>query len=129
MVDTVTVGGHWRFLGWSDGGTGNPRDILVTSDTAIVTLFEWIEDSIGIGEVEKSKREVEIFPNPASSDVTIKVSRPSILTVIDLQGRMVIPPTPVNSQFLILKSQLTSGTYFVRVTTQESVTIKKLIMQ
>ena len=129
MVDTVTVGGHWRFLGWSDGGTGNPRDILVTSDTAIVTLFEWIEDSVGIGEVEKSKREVEIFPNPASSDVTVKVSRPSILTVIDLQGRMVIPPTPVNSQFLILKSQLTFGTYFVRVTTQESVTIKKLIMQ
>ncbi len=46
MIDTATTGGHWQFLGWSDGGSGNPRDILVTSDTSLVALFEWIEDSV-----------------------------------------------------------------------------------
>ena len=61
--------------------------------------------------------------------MTVSVSQPSVLTVIDLQGRMVIPPTSINSQFTILHSQLAPGTYFVRIVTEGGVTIKKLILQ
>ncbi len=128
LADTAIEGGHWQFLGWSDGGSGNPRDILVTSDTAIVALFEWIEDSVGIDNVSTTQH-INVYPNPASTDVTVSVSQPSVLTVIDLQGRMVIPPTSINSQFLILHSQLAPGTYFLRIATEEGVTVKKLIMQ
>ena len=128
MMDTATVGGHWQFLGWSDGVSGNPRDILVTSDTAIMALFEWIEDSVGIGNLIDNQY-VSVYPNPAFGDVTVKVGQLSILTVLDLQGRTVIPPTPVNSTFIIQHSLLLTGTYFVRIVTEGGVTIKKLIMQ
>jgi hypothetical protein len=61
MVDTTTMGGHWQFLGWNDGGMGNPRDIVVTSDTTIVTLFQWVADTNeGIFEIENSKLKIEI---------------------------------------------------------------------
>jgi hypothetical protein len=128
LADTAIEGGHWQFLGWSDGGSGNPRDILVTSDTSLVALFEWIEDSVGIDNVSTTQC-INVYPNPASTDVTVSVSQPSVLTVIDLQGRVVIPPTSINSQFTILHSQLAPGTYFLRIVTEEGVAVKKLIMQ
>lgn len=128
MMDTATVGGHWQFLGWSDGGTGNPREILVTSDTAVIALFEWIEDSVGIDNLMDNQH-VSVYPNPAFGDVTVKVGQPSVLTVLDLQGRTVIPPTPIDSTLIIQHSSLLTGTYFVRIVTEGGVTIKKLIMQ
>ena len=127
ILDTIAEGGYWRFQGWSDGGTGNPRQILVVSDTTIVSLFEWIPTQ-GIEETGSSRWNVEVFPNPASTDVTVRVSRPSTLTLLDLQGRTVIPSTAVNTQFPIRKSQLAPGTYFLRVTTDNSTMTKKLVI-
>ena len=127
ILDTVAEGGYWRFQGWSDGGTGNPRQILVVSDTTIVSLFEWVPTQ-GIEETGSPKWNVEVFPNPASTDVTVRVSRPSTLMLLDLQGRTVIPSTTVNTQFPIRKSQLAPGTYFLRVTTDNSTLTKKLVI-
>ena len=127
ILDTIAEGGYWRFQGWSDGGTGNPRQILVVSDTTIVSLFEWVPTQ-GIEETGSSRWNVEVFPNPASTDVTVRVSRPSTLTLLDLQGRTVIPSTTVNTQFPIRKSQLAPGTYFLRVTTDNNTLTKKLVI-
>ena len=127
ILDTIAEGGYWRFQGWSDGGTGNPRQILVVSDTTIVSLFEWVPTQ-GIEETGSSRWNVEVFPNPASTDVTVRVSRPSTLMLLDLQGRTVIPSTAVNTQFPIRKSQLAPGTYFLRVTTDNSTMTKKLVI-
>ena len=127
ILDTIAEGGYWRFQGWSDGGTGNPRQILVVSDTTIVSLFEWVPTQ-GIEETGSSRWNVEVFPNPASTDVTVRVSRPSTLTLLDLQGRTVIPSTAVNTQFPIRKSQLAPGTYFLRVTTDNNTMTKKLVI-
>ncbi len=46
LLDTLPQGGHWEFLGWSDGASGNPRTLVVTSDTAVVALFEWVTDPV-----------------------------------------------------------------------------------
>jgi hypothetical protein len=72
---------------------------------------------------------IEIYPNPASTDITIKVSEPSEVTVVDMQGRTVVPTTPVNSTLLIPHSSLPTGTYFVRILTSTGTTIRKLIIK
>jgi hypothetical protein len=46
LLDTLPQGGHWKFLGWSDGASGNPRTLVVISDTALVALFEWVTDPV-----------------------------------------------------------------------------------
>ena len=125
VLDTVAEGGYWQFLGWNDGGVGNPRNILVTSDTAIVALFEWVADSVGIEVVSGQWPVASIYPNPAHGDVTISVTQPSTVTVLDMTGRVVIPPTPIASDLRLQTSGLPSGVYFVRVGS----TVKKLIVK
>ena len=127
VMDTAAAGGHWHFLGWNDGPTENPRNILVTSDTAIVALFEWVADSVGIWDVQNSI--FEIYPNPAHSDVTVSVGCPATLTMLDLIGRTVIPPTFISTYQHINISTVTPGTYFVCVTTAEGTVVKKLVKE
>ena len=129
-MDTATVGGHWQFLGWNDGGTGNPRSIFVTSDTAIVALFEWVADTTaGIFGVNGAGLKVEVYPNPAHGDVTVSVGCAATLTVFDLRGRTVIPPTKISMCQHISLSTITSGVYFVRVATAEGTAVRKLIVE
>ena len=85
--------------------------------------------STGIEEIENSKLKIEIYPNPSHGDVTVSVNEPSILTVLDLAGHEVIPATPVNSSFIIQRSTLPAGTYFVRVVDNNSATVQKLIVK
>lgn len=104
----------------------NPYSFVIHSDRIVTAYFS---QQTGIDQSSILNSQFSIYPNPASTDVTVSVSQPSALTVIDLQGRMVIPPTSINSQFTILHSQLAPGTYFLRIVTEEGVAVKKLIMQ
>ena len=127
VVDSATAGGHWLFLGWDDGGTGNPRSILVTGDTVIVALFEWVADTtVGVAEVGDTGLRVEVYPNPARGVVTVGVGCAATMTVFDLRGRTVIPPTPISTYQRINLSTLHPGVYFVRVATAEGTGVGKL---
>lgn len=70
-----------------------------------------------------------LTPNPAGGDITVRVSEPSSLTVIDLQGRTVIATTPVSSTFIISHSSLSPGTYFVRMVNSRGTAVRKLIVK
>jgi len=128
IIDTATTGGHWQFLGWNDGGMGNPRDILVTSDTAIVALFEWVADSTeGINELSIFNSQFSIYPNPASMTVTVETDQPSTLTLTDATGRVCGWWKVENGKTTLDISPLPAGVYFVRLST--SPTIRKLIIR
>ena len=128
IIDTATTGGHWQFLGWNDGGTGNPRDILVTSDTAIVALFEWVADSIeGINELSIFNSHFSIYLNPASKTVTVETEQSSTLTLTDATGRECGRWKVENGKTTLDISPLSAGVYFVRLST--SPTIRKLIIR
>ena len=122
VLDTTTEGGHWQFLGWSDGPTETPRQILVTSDTAIVTLFEWVADSVGIAEIEKLELKIEIFPNPTSGKVTVTSPEPLVAaTLTDLMGRCeevrLIPKGSI--QYSIDFTSRPQGVYLLKLTTAD----------
>lgn len=125
VLDTIPEGGHWQFLGWSDGEVANPRNILVTSDTAIVALFEWVGDSVGIWDIHNTEVDFQIYPNPVHGDVTVSVSQPASVTVLDMVGREVISPTPIVDMLRLPTSDLPAGIYFVRVGTS----VKKLVIR
>lgn len=119
----------FEFDHWNDGDTANPRKVFVVSDTAFVAYFRAVEDSVGIDEQLERDMQLSIYPNPAHGDVTISVCRLSVLTVVDLAGRTVVPPTPINTRYIISNTQLSKGAYLVRVTTPEATVVKKLVVQ
>ena len=120
----------YRFTSWNDGDTTNPRRVLVISDTSFTALFDSIPgDPTGISELRTPDSELQIYPNPAAGDVTVSVSQPSTVTVFDLTGRVVIPPTPIKSELLLPTSDLPSGTYFVRVVSDEKNATRKLVLK
>ena len=87
--------------------------------------------SAAIDDVSTSNFQFSVFPNPASSDITVKVSGDleSVVTLLDATGRTVIPPTPFHSSFLIPRSSLSPGVYLLRLHTATGVATKKLIVK
>ena len=101
--------------------------MLVTSDTAFTALFQAVEDTVGINSSLLTPH-FSLYPNPSRGDVTVAVSEPTVITVVDLQGRTVIASTPVASVFLIPRTSLQPGVYFVRVATVGATSVRKLIV-
>ena len=73
--------------------------------------------------------EISVYPNPAHGDISIHVNQPATITVIDMQGRTVIPTISCDSHLSLPTSQLLSGTYYLRLHTSDGITIRKVILQ
>ena len=50
-----------------------------------------------------------------------------MLSVIDLQGRTLLSPTPVADTYVIPHTALPQGTYFLRITTENGVVTNKVV--
>jgi hypothetical protein len=106
----------------------NPRDIVVTTDTAIVALFEWVADSTeGINELSIFNSQFSIYPNPASMTVTVETDQPSMLTLTDATGRKCGQWRVDSGKTTLDISPLPAGVYFVRLA--GSPAIGKLIVR
>lgn len=109
----------------------NPLEFTITSDTSFTAIFGPM--CVGIDDV-KGSHSVEVYPNPASSIVTVMVSgsSPTQVTVTDIHGREVlsVPLRHSATQPLTLDvSHLAAGTYFLRIATMEGIETKKLIIE
>lgn len=85
-------------------------------------------DNVGVEEVTV-ENQVTIYPNPATSSVTVKAEGMREATLIDLNGRMVSTERTNNGTATFDLSTLARGTYFVRVIGEQSVTVRKLIVR
>lgn len=124
VLDTATVGGHWAFLGWDDGPIEAPRYIVVTSDTVIAALFEWVADSVGIHENTDILSKIELYPNPTTGHATIEVSEPTMVSILDAKGRKIGEWKVKAGKSVLDLSSLSNGVYFVRLAGN----VRKLIL-
>lgn len=84
------------------------------------------ESGIGIDGVDESG--ISLFPNPASSQVTISVSEPATVSIVDISGREVFRAS-VESQTVVDLSDMARGAYFVRFSGEQLNAIRKLIVR
>lgn len=130
ITDTANLDGHWQFLGWDDGGEGNPRNILITSDTAIAALFEWVSDSIGIDKPSVSVSHLLVYPNPAGNWITITgIEGTAETAIVDLKGRTVREAKKTNQdpETTLDLQGLPSGIYYVRIATKDGISVGRII--
>ena len=129
VANAMTEGGHWEYLGWNDGTTDNPRQIVVTSDTSFVVLCQWIADSVGIENVNSQQSLVNVYPNPAKGQciVTVSGNAPAVLTLYTADGRLIKTLTTDGSPVAL--SLPGSGLFLLYATTPTGVTTCKIVGQ
>ena len=92
--------------------------------------FHTASSSEGIYDVESGT--LTLYPNPASTSVTLSVSGidgEATVEVVDMNGRTVATYTTVNHELGIDVSSLGQGAYFVRVTGERQTAVRKLIVR
>lgn len=124
QITATPTSDQYRFVKWDDENTDNPRTITVTADATYTAIFA---ENVGIEEVEME--DVSLFPNPATSMVTIRANGMEQVTLIDLNGSTVMTQS-VNSETVTFDvSSLSKGAYFVRITGGNGTVVRKLIVK
>lgn len=157
VVFTWTSAGTAYQYHASWGAWDNPDDGIPTNDTTcrVLTYFhpddtlyfgvrrmcpdgsfsDWtlnhmhVLQTVGIEDVEGSMSGIKIYPNPATTRVTIAIAEgesPVEISIVDVSGRTVHQST--DSSTTIDVSHFARGAYFVRVATNEGVSVRKLVL-
>ncbi len=89
-----------------------------------------VERTVGVNEVTFNDK-VEIYPNPASSEVIISSPKniEGTIKVFDITGKLLIyeKNAVLENSYTINISSLPNGVYFIRLNTPEGMATKKLI--
>ncbi|MDF3028079.1 MAG: hypothetical protein K0S23_2386 [Fluviicola sp.] len=88
-----------------------------------------VEDCAGIEEAESFG--LEIYPNPASSTVTIKTGKDVTFSMISEDGKMVYPVSSLsmNTETELQVSHLAKGLYFLRFNSAQGNLVQKVIVK
>lgn len=125
---TATSNTGYHFVEWSeDHMTDSVRTFTLTSDMTFTAVFA---ANVGIEDVPTLGTSLVLYPNPASTTVTLGgLQGGEQVELIDLQGRVRSSHIASQSVFTIDVSQIPQGTYYVRVTGDRDSAIRKLIVK
>ena len=98
---------------YSDGCTSACDPIEVTVDQ-------------GTGVVENSNVQVKVFPNPAEGFVNVTADGLQDITLIDMMGRIVSQKATSQPTETVDLTNLSSGLYLLRVTTEMGVALQRV---
>ena len=121
----ATPANGYRFDGWNDGNTDNPRNITVTANATYIATFV---SSEGIDDVETAT--ITIVPNPARKYAVVSgLKAGTEVSVVDVNGKVRLSLMAWSDMLTLDVSDLTVGIYFVRVNDGTETAICKLIVE
>jgi hypothetical protein len=129
---TATANQGYVFENWTSNGNvisnANPLIFTVTQDTTITANF--IPD-VGIEDANDVINAIVVYPNPVQDRLTISgLSGKEDITIIDLIGRTLYTGKSDGAREMQIPfSSLTSGMYFVRISTSTKTKTMKIIKQ
>jgi len=121
---------------WDNDGTGDFDDDqnLVNQDAGTYTVVvehgngctttetATINSQVTIGEIDNNK--IDIFPNPATNEFTIRYNGQFNFSVSNINGQKIVVGTGNQSELISLEN-FTQGTYIVTVNNEHSVRLIK----
>ena len=137
-VDFFATASNWYNEAWDITSTpeSNPEAVWFINDGEDFPLLMWqSKEGIGIKE-NNTTLEIAVYPNPTTGELRIELTseqvnkgiNPLVVEVFDIYGRNV---TPLTSHLIPLTSvdisTLSSGVYFVRISTKKGVVNKKVV--
>ncbi len=93
-------------------------------------IFKIKGDRLGVGDVQTAK--LSLFPNPAEDRFTIQTTVGTInsVEILDLKGSILYAEENIANQIKTVQTEnLSAGIYLVRITTENGIANKKLIIR
>ncbi|MBC8465654.1 T9SS type A sorting domain-containing protein, partial [bacterium] len=84
---------------------------------------------VPVEEPPAPQTECSIYPNPASTHITVETQVPSQLSILNLNGLELLKQPITEPKTIIDISSLPNGVYFVRVMGEKTVRVGKFIKQ
>ncbi len=128
-VDTLVATAYdgYRFVQWGDHDTNATRIVTVTANATYIAHFE---QNVGIGDLQGSAPAVKVYPNPAGENVIIDgLTPPAAIHVVDATGREVTKLEVHNPTLEMDVGRWPVGTYFLRIVTNRTTIVRKLIVK
>ncbi len=120
---TATPKEGYAFAGWSGADTSsvNPLTIAVDSNMVLVASFEKVSSILSFNELD-----VSLFPNPSKGTFTITSAQGGDVrySIYGMNGAIVQSGHFTREKRISLDK---SGTFFIKIATDEGVAIQKLI--
>jgi hypothetical protein len=133
-VNVGSAGFSDGIIGWSLSFAFNPSDYHPyvaykdEGDSSKATVMKY--DSVYVGLKEQQKSQFLLYPNPASDKITIETTATptqSQLSILNLNGEEVLTRSLIKPKTQIDISNLSSGVYFMRLTSDKTVEVGKFV--
>jgi hypothetical protein len=76
-----------------------------------------------------SNEKINIFPNPATNNLTIETTEKASIEILNIQGQILKTITTAEKQTNIDVSDLSSGVYIIKAKTEKGVVVKKFVKE
>lgn len=130
-------GGCYQFNLYDTGGNGGGSVVLYDSESNVVYQTSGNYGAGGtanfatdgfLGTGDNALSGVAIYPNPASKQINVKNAENANVQIFDIMGRIVFAQQSISSNEQIAVDHLLTGSYFVKITKNNEVSIEKLII-
>lgn len=128
VLQATVTDSSYRFMGWSDGDTVNPRMVMVDSDSSFTALFS---SPTGIGNVGRNQAGFSLSPNPSHDRVTLTTQKEGLysVAVFDNNGRQVASASFIGTSWSLDVSNLADGTYYISLRSENGDGVKTFVKQ
>ncbi|NRB59882.1 MAG: T9SS type A sorting domain-containing protein [Winogradskyella sp.] len=126
VVNNLNPGQTYYAQVWVEASVGGR-----SQDTLVGDFDIQVADSSTLSVEENLVQEVQLFPNPASSQVTIKThSGIDTISIFDVAGKEVLQVSAINQNDYVLNVQsLSKGIYLLQIHGQNVVMNKRLLIK
>jgi hypothetical protein len=142
-VTDLSVNADSIFVNYGDGSVGTNETESTHSYDVVDTYTIWVYaygpcntdsmmiavDASDVG-IEQLNYSVDIYPNPANNNVTVKgPSGTYAVEILNILGEIVLAQGPLYGTAQFNTSDFTAGTYFIAITSDAGRTTKKLVVK
>ena len=127
VVVKVVPNDGYVFLNWTENGTivaeTEEYTFTITGDRNLVANVQYVE---GVGE--NTKVGFDIYPNPVSDKLNVEATEAiDNIEIFNIAGAMVFSQKNCSDKVEIQTANLPAGTYVIRMTTQNTIEVRRFV--
>jgi len=133
IASNQTIPASWTQKSYSLSAYANQDIYVAIQHTSADKFMFWVDDIEITGAVTQNNiienKSINIFPNPAKENITFTNVENSNIEITDINGKVVISVFANSNNVTCNVSNIDKGTYIARIINNNSITIRKIIVE